>query len=89
MIEMFQAQIDFHGKPSSSVFDIVEERLAGEFSRQRICMIGDTLHTDILGGAARGWKTILVSDHGMFKGLDANEYVERNGIVPDWIVPTI
>ena len=89
MIEMFQAQIDFHGKPFSSVFDIVEERLAGEFSRQRICMIGDTLHTDILGGAARGWKTILVSDHGMFKGLDANEYVERNGIVPDWIVPTI
>lgn len=89
MIEKYQARIDFHGKPFPSVFDIVEERLAGEFERERICMIGDTLHTDILGGAARGWKTILVSDHGMFKGLDAAEYVARSGIVPDWIMPTI
>lgn len=89
MIEKFQAQINFHGKPFPSVFDIVEERLADEFSHERICMIGDTLHTDILGGAARGWKTILVSDHGMFKGLDAAEYVARSGIIPNWIMPTI
>ncbi|MFD1810358.1 HAD hydrolase-like protein [Gemmobacter lanyuensis] len=33
-------------------------------------MVGDTLHTDILGGQAAGHGTILVTDHGLFKGRD-------------------
>jgi glycerol 3-phosphatase-2 len=89
LAEKYNIEVQFHGKPYPSVFDIVEERLAGRFPRNRIGMIGDTLHTDILGAASRGWKTVLVSDHGMFKGLDAAQYVQRSGIVPDWVVPSI
>lgn len=89
LIEHYGAQVQFHGKPFSSVFDIVQERIGDDVSPDRICMIGDTLHTDILGGAAHGWQTILVSGHGMFKGLDAGEYVARSGIVPQWVLPTI
>ncbi len=89
MIEKYDADVTFYGKPYGSVFDIVDERVKGEFDPHRICMIGDTLHTDILGGAAHGWKTVLVCDHGMFKGLDADDYILRSGIVPDWIIPTI
>ncbi|MCP4073012.1 MAG: HAD hydrolase-like protein [Hyphomicrobiales bacterium] len=89
LVEKYHAKVEFHGKPFASVFDIVEEGIAGNISRERICMIGDTLHTDILGGAAQDWKTILVSDHGIFKGLDAGEYVKRSGIVPDWVIPSI
>jgi len=89
MIEKYQAEVQFHGKPFPSVFDIVDERLSGRVSPERICMVGDTLHTDIIGGAAHGWQTVLVSGHGMFKGLDAREYIERSAIVPDWVVETI
>jgi len=89
LIEKYQAQVQFHGKPYPSVFDIVDERLSGRYRSERICMIGDTLHTDILGAAARGWKTILVSGHGMFKGLDASTYIKRSGIVPHWVIETI
>ena len=89
LIEKFDANTEFYGKPFPSVFDIVDERLDRGIDKNRICMIGDTLHTDILGGAAHGWRTILVTDHGMFKGLDAERYIERSGIVPDYIVPSI
>jgi len=89
LVELYGAEVVFHGKPFPSVFELVEEVISPETDRQRVCMIGDTLHTDNLGGAAQGWKTILVSSHGMFKGLDAGQYVERSGLLPDWIVPSI
>ena len=89
MVELYGADVTFHGKPFPSVFELVEEAVSPEIDRRRICMIGDTLHTDILGGAAQGWKTVLVSHHGMFKGLDAGHYAARSGLIPDWIVPTI
>ncbi|MCF6322583.1 MAG: HAD-IIA family hydrolase [Rhizobiaceae bacterium] len=89
LIEKYQAEVQFHGKPFPSVFDIVEERLGGTVLPDRICMVGDTLHTDILGAAAHGWKSVLVSGHGMFKGLDVDSYIKRSAIVPDWVVETI
>ena len=89
MAKKYGAKIEFCGKPFGSVFDMVEERLGAETDFKRVCMIGDTLHTDILGAAACGWKTVLVTAHGMFKGLDANEYISRSGIVPDYVVPSI
>lgn len=80
---------EFHGKPFPSVFQLVEGLLEKGVDPKRICMIGDTLHTDVLGGASNGWSTVLVSDHGLFRGADAEEYIRKCGIVPDWIVPSI
>ena len=33
-------------------------------------MCGDSLHTDILGAAAQGWKTVLVTKDGLFSGFE-------------------
>ncbi|MEP3276293.1 MAG: HAD-IIA family hydrolase [Stappiaceae bacterium] len=81
--------IEFHGKPFRSVFDLVEASLKPGFDRSRICMVGDTLHTDVLGGAAQGWSTALVTDFGLFQGHDVTPFINISGIVPNWIVPAI
>ena len=52
-------------------------------------MVGDTLHTDILGGAAAGIKTILVTAHGLYKGQDITPYLDTSKIIPDYIIPEI
>ncbi|MBT8153322.1 HAD-IIA family hydrolase [Epibacterium ulvae] len=79
---------EFHGKPFPSVYDEVERRLSG-IAPARVAMVGDTLHTDILGAQSRGWGSVLVTDHGLFAGLDVGPFITQSGIIPDWIVPTI
>ncbi len=81
----------FCGKPFTNSFSAVKARLASEGSTvpsERIAMVGDTLHTDILGGAAAGFRTILVENHGLFRGVDTAPYIDKCGIMPDFIVPT-
>lgn len=77
----------FFGKPFDNAFAIVRESLEG-IDPARIAMVGDTLHTDILGGAQAGWKTVLVTGHGLLRDLDVESAIERSGIRPDYIVPT-
>ena len=83
--------VRFFGKPFADVYASMSARLAalGHTDGSRICMVGDTLHTDILGGHAAGWRTALVSDFGLFASLDASDCIRQSGIVPDWIMPTI
>lgn len=81
--------LEFFGKPFKNAFDAVYASLGGHIARDRILMVGDTLHTDILGGAAAGFKTCLVTDHGVLKDLDHMACIEESNIVPDYIVPTI
>ena len=78
---------EFFGKPYGNVFDMVRTRLAAEVDPGRIVMVGDTLHTDILGGAAAGLATALVTDHGALKDLDIGAAIARSRIVPDFILP--
>ena len=81
------AKPQFYGKPFDNAFALVRETLEG-FDPGRIAMVGDTLHTDILGGAQAGWKTVLITGHGLLKGLDVEAAIERSGIRPDYIVAT-
>ncbi len=78
----------FFGKPFSGMFSEAKRRF-GAVPSSRVLMIGDTLHTDILGGAAAGFKTLLIEDHGMFRGADVKPYIVQSGIAPDYIAPTI
>ena len=78
----------FFGKPFGDAFDDALARLEG-IPRHRIAMVGDTLHTDILGGAAAGLRTVLVRDHGLFAGHAVGRFVSRAGIVPDFSTATI
>lgn len=75
----------FFGKPYGSAFDIARERLGPG----RFAMIGDTLHTDILGGHSSGFDTVLVTEHGIFSGRDVNGFISDSGIVPTWKLPSI
>lgn len=75
------------GKPFPEAFaeGIARTGLAPD----RLAMVGDTLHTDVLGGAAAGCRTVLVTDHGLFAGLDTGPFILGSGIVPDFIIGSI
>ncbi len=78
-------QPEFYGKPFNNVFDIALSRVDPSIPRNRIAMVGDTLHTDVLGGAAQGLQTVLITDHGLFAGHNVADYIEKSGIIPNWI----
>lgn len=82
------ADIRFFGKPFPEVYEMIEATLPG-IRPDRIAMCGDTLHTDILGAAARGWKTVLVTQDGLFSGVDTGPFCDRSGLVPTWRLPRI
>ncbi|MEQ5871683.1 HAD hydrolase-like protein [Sagittula sp. NFXS13] len=77
--------LSLFGKPYWNAFEAALQRLPG-IPRHRIAMVGDTLHTDVLGGAAAGLGTILIQKHGLFRGLSPAPFIESSGIQPDWLV---
>ncbi|MFQ5566117.1 MAG: HAD-IIA family hydrolase [Paracoccaceae bacterium] len=79
---------EFYGKPFANVFELVRERIGPAVPGHRIAIAGDTLHTDILGGAAMGWRTVLVLDHGLLKGFAAGSLARLSDIRPDFIADT-
>ena len=91
-------RIRWFGKPHKPHFDLALASLDAWLAdngktaigdKKRIAMVGDSLHTDILGGAAAGLTTVLVTDHGLFRDGGAEEAIAMTGIVPDYITPTI
>ncbi|WP_342075283.1 HAD family hydrolase [Yoonia sp. SS1-5] len=78
----------FFGKPFGNAYEDAKSWLA-DIAPHRIAMVGDTLHTDILGGAATGFKTILVRDHGLFAGHATAPFIESSGIRPDFSCASI
>jgi len=74
----------FHGKPFPDIYDLVQARL-GPLDPARTLMVGDTLHTDVLGGAAFGLRTCLLRGYGLLAGEDIGALVATSGIVPDLV----
>lgn len=75
--------VEFHGKPFGGAFAAALAQL--DLPAHRVAMVGDTLHTDILGGRAAGCRTVLVAGHGFLAGLDPAPFITACGIVPDFI----
>lgn len=75
--------VRFFGKPFPAVYEMVEASLPS-LSPERIVMCGDTLHTDILGAASRGWRTVLVEKDGLFSGQDTGAYLCQANLFPTW-----
>lgn len=88
LIDKGLTNVSFFGKPFPEVFEMVGETLVG-VEPSRIAMCGDTLHTDILGAAAQGWRTVLVERDGMFCGVDPSDFCARSAIFPTWRVSRI
>jgi glycerol 3-phosphatase-2 len=76
------------GKPSPIIFEHALEFMGYKGDAQNVLMVGDSLHTDILGGLNMGFKTLLV-ESGMFRGGEADEYIHKTGIRPHYIAKTI
>lgn len=80
------------GKPDSQMFmyalDDLNAKETEVFSKQDILMVGDTLHTDILGGNKFGVATALVLSGNT---LPENYYlkIKSSGIIPDYICDSI
>lgn len=77
----------FYGKPFKNVFDIAAKRITN-VEPQRIAMVGDTLHTDILGGTNFGWRSVLIKNHGLMKEANDENTFKETGIRPDFIAAT-
>ncbi len=79
------AEVHWFGKPFPEAF--AEGIARTGLAPGRLAMVGDTLHTDVLGGAAAGCRSVLVSGHGLFANLPAEDFIAASGIVPDFVVP--
>ena len=78
------------GKPHMPAFqlavDKVNQLAVASVPNHRIAMVGDSLHTDILGGAAAGLGTILLTNYGLLRAHDAHQLCTEVQIFPDWQV---
>lgn len=81
-------QIRFFGKPFHEVYEMASSSLKSH-SPDRIVMCGDTLHTDILGAAAQGWRTVLVTQDGLFSGHATADFCAQAKIKPDFALARI
>ncbi len=74
------------GKPDSQMFMFAYDltRVHRTVSKQDIVMVGDTLHTDILGGNKFGLDTVLVLTGNTLPG-DVDTRVRATGIAPTYI----
>lgn len=83
----------WYGKPHGPSFDLVLDQLAThtgrQFERRRVAMVGDSLHTDILGGGAAGLQSVLLTGYGLFSAGGADDMIAACGITPDWIVDSL
>ena len=87
-------QVKWFGKPHAPVFDLALQRLEqitarSNWNHDRIAMVGDSLHTDILGGQAFGLKTVLITGHGLFHDGGADQAINLSGIIPDYITASV
>jgi glycerol 3-phosphatase-2 len=73
----------FLGKPYAAIYRRLATRHP-EIAPERVLCVGDTPQTDILGGRAAGYRTLLVED-GFCRGRDALTLCRESGIWPDFI----
>ena len=83
LIDLGASNVKFFGKPYPEVYSLVTKSLSGALG-EKIAMCGDSLHTDILGATAQGWKTVLVTKDGLFSGFETQSYSEESGIFANW-----
>lgn len=78
------------GKPDSQMFMYAFNQLqkAGKFKRNDILMVGDTLHTDILGGNKFGIDTLLVLS-GNTRKENYETLIQSSGIIPDFVADSL
>ncbi|WP_373512114.1 HAD-IIA family hydrolase [Persicitalea sp.] len=74
------------GKPDAQMFIFAHEQVKNHsnVSKKKILMVGDTLHTDILGGNKFGLDTVLVLT-GNTQPKEAEVKIHTTGIIPTYV----
>jgi len=78
------------GKPDTQMFMYAFDNInqTGNFTKNDILMVGDTLNTDILGGNKFGMKTLLVLS-GNTRAESVYMKIKSSGIIPDYLAESI
>ena len=78
------------GKPFSTIFEMALEKVqfitGSSIDMSRIGMVGDTLHTDILGANSIGIKSVLMTNFGFLRNQNIAEVIKKTKIIPDYLV---
>ena len=78
------------GKPFSTIFEMALEKAqfitGSSINMSRIGMVGDTLHTDILGANSIGIKSILMTKYGLLRNQNIASCIKKTGIIPDYLI---
>jgi glycerol 3-phosphatase-2 len=82
-------EVRYIGKPHPDIFHLALRKANYRGIGKRVLMVGDTLHTDILGGQSMGFDTALVTGQGASHGLELNSAIAHTGICPDFAVKAI
>ena len=81
--------VEWYGKPYPASFqmalNILQKKTDKPLQKSRVAMIGDSLHTDILGANAVGLMSVLVSNYGLMRGLNVAEICRETDIHPQFI----
>lgn len=84
------------GKPYKEIFEyaILKIQEYRNIDKSRICMIGDTLRTDIKGANDAGIKSVLCLETGITKneidnGAELENLVKNEGVVVDYLVKSV
>ncbi|MCK0149468.1 HAD hydrolase-like protein [Marivita sp. S6314] len=75
----------FFGKPYPNIYDLAFARL-GDVDKSRVVMVGDSLHTDILGAHAAGIASALIAGYGFFAESDVPSAIKASGIAPSYVL---
>ena len=88
--------ISWFGKPYKPIYELAIRKLQQRMELEgrtldltRTAVVGDSLHTDILGGNAAGLVSVLMTDYGIFRDGGFQYFIESTGIRPDYIVNRI
>ena len=71
-------------KPAPDMLNHALEQVG--LTASRALMVGDSLHTDILGAQVAGVRSALIAGYGFFAGQDAGSAIRRTGIAPDFVL---
>ena len=88
-VKRFNCEIWGIGKPFPAIFSLARQRFP-QVLPERFLMVGDTLDTDILGGAAQGFQTCLTLSGAYAEEADNLETLcAERGIRPNFVVQSI
>ncbi|MEM7378688.1 MAG: HAD hydrolase-like protein [Pseudomonadota bacterium] len=85
----FGAPVTWFGKPHRAVYDLAIARLRREqpaLALDRILMVGDSPHTDVLGARRAGIDSCMTVDFGLLRGENLRSRLAEAGVWPDYIL---